>query len=202
MQNVNAKDDLRVQRTRKMLEDAMIELTVEKGFSSLTVRDITERARVNRSTFYRHYLDKYDLLSQYMTGLESLTADDESMWEDDSEDIPNGLVRLLRHVKRYGDFYRVMLGGLGDPVFVQRFRQNTVDRFRELIASYEPKLDPKGPPLDMRLSYVSCAGIGAIMWWLESEKPCSAEQLAAWLGNLSTTSMGLPPWIHDNAVSN
>jgi AcrR family transcriptional regulator len=202
-QNSNTRDDLRVQRTRRLLEDAMIELTVEKGFSSLTVRDITERAMVNRSTFYRHYLDKYDLLTQYMTSLSSLTytAEDESMWDQSapvSDDVPAGLVRLLRHVQRFGDFYRVMLGGLGDPVFVQRFRQNTEDRFRYLLSHYEQEDDPKAPPLDLRLSYISCAVIGALMWWLENDRPCSVEQLVRWLGSMSSTSMGLPPWTREN----
>jgi AcrR family transcriptional regulator len=55
-------EDLRVRRTRKTLQEALIALTIEKGFAAVTVRDITERAMVNRSTFYRHYLDKYELL--------------------------------------------------------------------------------------------------------------------------------------------
>lgn len=201
MQNSNTKDDLRVQRTRKMLEDAMIELTVEKGFSSLTVRDITDRARVNRSTFYRHYLDKYDLLTQYMTTLSPLMVEDTSQWgKPDENDLASGnllplrLVKLLEHVERFGDFYRVMLGGLGDPVFVQRFRQNTEERFRYLISYYEQETDPKAPPLELRLSYVSCATIGAIMWWLESDQPCSIEELARWMSRMSTASVGLTSW--------
>ncbi|MBZ0292889.1 MAG: TetR/AcrR family transcriptional regulator, partial [Anaerolineae bacterium] len=52
-------EDLRVRRTRKLLQQALIELTVERGFSEITVGDIAERAMGNRSTFYRHYLDKY-----------------------------------------------------------------------------------------------------------------------------------------------
>lgn len=60
-QKSETTEDLRVLRTRKLLQQAFIELTVEKGFATLTVRDITKRAMVNRSTFYRHYLDKYDL---------------------------------------------------------------------------------------------------------------------------------------------
>src|ERR1043165_5952074 len=73
MQKSEAMEDLRVRRTRKLLQQAFIELTVEKGFAALTVRDITERAMVNRSTFYRHYLDKYDLLEQYMNETYELT---------------------------------------------------------------------------------------------------------------------------------
>jgi AcrR family transcriptional regulator len=58
--------DLRVRRTRKVLKSALIELTIEKGFAAVTVQDIADRAMINRATFYRHYLDKYDLLGQYM----------------------------------------------------------------------------------------------------------------------------------------
>ena len=66
MQKLDDALYLRVRRTRKLLQQALIEGTVEKGFAALTVRDITERAMVNRSTFYRHYLDKYDLLEQHL----------------------------------------------------------------------------------------------------------------------------------------
>ena len=66
MQKLDGVEDLRVRRTRKLLTQALIEGTMEKGFAALTVRDITRRAMVNRSTFYRHYLDKYDLLEQHL----------------------------------------------------------------------------------------------------------------------------------------
>ncbi len=46
--------NLRVRRTRKLLRNALISLTMEKGFAAVTVRDITERAMVNRGTFYHH----------------------------------------------------------------------------------------------------------------------------------------------------
>jgi AcrR family transcriptional regulator len=53
--------DPRVKRTRKLLHDAFDSLLAEKGFESITVQDIAERATVNRATFYAHYQDKYHL---------------------------------------------------------------------------------------------------------------------------------------------
>src|SRR5258708_14731037 len=58
--------DLRVKRTHKVLQEALIELTVQKGFSAVAVSDITKYAGVNRGTFYRHYEDKFDLLNHYV----------------------------------------------------------------------------------------------------------------------------------------
>src|SRR5215469_13383088 len=55
--------DLRVRRTRMALQEALIDLIEEKGFDAVTVGDIAERAMVNRTTFYRHYPDKYALVT-------------------------------------------------------------------------------------------------------------------------------------------
>src|SRR5512133_930936 len=56
------KLDPRVKRTRQLLEQAFLEVVAEKGFQSVSVQDITEKAGVNRATFYAHFPDKYALL--------------------------------------------------------------------------------------------------------------------------------------------
>jgi AcrR family transcriptional regulator len=55
--------DLRIRRTQANLREALIDLIEEKGFDAVTVGDIAERAMVNRATFYRHYPDKYALVT-------------------------------------------------------------------------------------------------------------------------------------------
>jgi len=54
--------DRRMQRTRQVLQRAFIEVAHEKRMVATTVQDITERADVNRGTFYLHFADKYALL--------------------------------------------------------------------------------------------------------------------------------------------
>lgn len=56
------KLDPRVRRTRNLIEQAFGELLTEKGFQFITVQDITERAEINRATFYAHFPDKFALL--------------------------------------------------------------------------------------------------------------------------------------------
>jgi AcrR family transcriptional regulator len=56
------KTDPRIARTTGLIDDAFIALLGEKGFEKLAVQDITERAGINRATFYAHYCDKYALL--------------------------------------------------------------------------------------------------------------------------------------------
>ncbi|WP_313132360.1 TetR/AcrR family transcriptional regulator [Anaerocolumna sp.] len=52
----------RTQYTRMVLQDSLIELMKEKSISKITIKELCEKADVNRTTFYAHYTDQYDLL--------------------------------------------------------------------------------------------------------------------------------------------
>jgi AcrR family transcriptional regulator len=49
--------------------NALLDLIVERGYEELTVQDIVNRANVGRSTFYKHFLDKRELLLNGVDGL-------------------------------------------------------------------------------------------------------------------------------------
>lgn len=57
-------NDLRVMKTQSALMNSFLELLKTKNFKQITVQDLCDRAMVRRSTFYRHYNDKYDLLNE------------------------------------------------------------------------------------------------------------------------------------------
>jgi AcrR family transcriptional regulator len=199
-------EDLRVRRTRKLLKRALVELTIEKGFVNITVSDIAERAMVNRSTFYRHYVDKYDLLSQYIEEVIALihAQEGEPSQENGPDQTPTyegnrqpyqpsvGLVRILRHVQTNADFYRVLLGENGAPALcAQSFRRFIKQQFRHMLPDHDEQADLSRPPIDLSVNYILHAGIGAILWWLENDQPCTPEQFAVWLNQFSTADMSV-----------
>ena len=61
------KLDPRVKRTRNLILQAFGSLLAEKGFESISVQDITEKAEINRATFYKHFVDKYALLDYFVS---------------------------------------------------------------------------------------------------------------------------------------
>lgn len=192
-QNATNQDDLRVRRTRKMLQQALIDLTIEKGFAAITIQDITERAMVNRSTFYRHYLDKCDLMGQYMHDVYALISNEAFIPADEWQNTPikpAGLVNLLRHIQDHAAFYKIMLGPQGDAGFTDDFRKNIEKRLQFLLKYYS-NTTPDMPPLTLCLSYLASAAVGAIIWWLESNLSCSPEQLALWISDLSMKSVDI-----------
>lgn len=56
------KEDLRIQKTRRDLRNAIIELIKEKPIEKISVTEICDKAMVNRMTFYKYYEDKFTLL--------------------------------------------------------------------------------------------------------------------------------------------
>jgi AcrR family transcriptional regulator len=186
-------EDVRVQRSRELLQHALFELVIEKGFTAVTVRDIARRAKVNRSTFYRHYLNKYDLLNRYLDQLQRHVAEAASRAENTAvrERVPGGLLLLVQHIQEHAPFYRVMLGTQGDQAFTHRFRQVSEQRYRSLVARFADRSAPQDPPTELQVQYISYAFVGAVLWWLENDQPSSAEQFALWLSRLSLASAGL-----------
>jgi AcrR family transcriptional regulator len=54
--------DPRVKRTRGLILKSFGDLLAEKSFDSISVQDVTNKAQINRATFYKHFQDKYKLL--------------------------------------------------------------------------------------------------------------------------------------------
>ncbi len=180
MQKLDGSEDLRVHRTRKSLEQALIEGTVEKGFEALTVRDITRRAMVNRSTFYRHYLDKYDLLEQHLNAIYQGLEEEGRIVEEGRYE---GLIELLKQLQQFSNFYRLVLGTHSDTFLSLRFRQQTQQHCRAYFQQTFPEAtaDPDTLPFDLKFTTVSSAASSALLWWLEQERPSTPEQFAHWM---------------------
>jgi len=56
----------RVKMTRSLISQASGELLAAKGSETISVQDVTDTAEINRATFYRHFVDKYDLMDYTM----------------------------------------------------------------------------------------------------------------------------------------
>lgn len=59
------KSDLRVQKTIRQIDQSLLSALKDTAFDRITVEMLCRKAMINRSTFYRYYEDKYDLLKSY-----------------------------------------------------------------------------------------------------------------------------------------
>lgn len=56
------KQDARITRTLQLIRQAFLELLTEKGFEQMTVQDILDKTLINRSTFYKHFANKNEVV--------------------------------------------------------------------------------------------------------------------------------------------
>ncbi len=182
--------DLRIRRTHKFLQEAMIELITEKGFEAITVGDIAERAMINRATFYRHYQDKYDLVAKIFEEtanhlVENMKPLHKDTRQSATENPPEIWIQLFEHVAENARLYRAMLGKNGSSWFAARMREHTIKLMLERARQYEQQVEPRqqiepAMPQELPGMQLSHVLIGTIVWWLESEKSYTPRQMATW----------------------
>jgi AcrR family transcriptional regulator len=185
--------DPRVIRTRKLLRDALIELIPERGYDAITVKDITDRATLNRATFYLHYRDKEDLLDRGF----------EEIWHELTRGnpfphAPGGRLSLdathetvrtdFEHLARHAAFYRVMIGRDGVGHFIHRMQQHVYATTAERLAGLPVHRSPTDPPLDVVLQFIASAYVGLMQWWLEHDMPSSPDEMAGTIVKLYDVS--------------
>lgn len=184
---MNKNTDLRVKRTEKLIFDALIQCTIKKGFSAVTVSDITLAAGINRATFYRHYKDKVDVLNQYSrTVFAMLNEENKILNNKESYSLPEDLVKVFEHVSENALFYRVMLGKNGNPDFVEKIRNYIQMRIKNSLPS---TLTVDETLLNLYIVYSAHASFGAVLWWLENDMPYSPEEMIRVLQHLESKNL-------------
>lgn len=168
--------NLRVRRTQKLLQDALIELIETDGFEVLTVGQITERAMISRAAFYRNYQDKYDLVERIFA--EAMQALSNAVALPATAHSPQIWVNFFTHIDENDRLYGALLGRKGSPWFVQKMRTSLI----ELLKQYEHLSSPDHPvyPATYVLipNLLAAIIIETITWWLEQGKPYPAEEVA------------------------
>jgi len=193
-------EDRRVQRTRKLLLDALMELMLEKGYETVTIQDIIDRANVGRSTFYAHYLDKEALLLSGFEQLRQFLTQHVGM----APAAAKGTNRLtlgfslamLQHVQSHHRMHQAIFGKPSGAIVQQQFQRIVADLVRREIAALVPSGTPLAVPLDVVVQYTASAFLALMTWWLDQKMPCSVEEMDRMFRALVspgiTAALGLP----------
>ncbi len=171
--------DRRVLRTKGMLSEALFALIIERGYESITVQDIAERANIGRATFYLHYHDKEQLLEDSLLTL----MDELTKYMEQSPALPSTYrelsVRFFRHVAEQHELYRAMLKSDGPPFILSTLSRNLVLILQHRVL--KPLFDESKQQIDPELLAMHAAGslLFLAMWWLNHNLTPPAEELGA-----------------------
>ncbi len=184
MKTTEEQIDLRVRRTHKLLWEALMAELSQRNFEEITVKEICERAMVHRTTFYKHYEDKYALLEQGMRQMyDALVAEWHTPLSEVSGDNPPPLyfIRLFEHVAQHQQFYKLMLCGDGVGRF-QKLVKNYITEVAEAkMRELAPESEPLTVPLAMHVQFFAGAVLSLLAWWLENDRPLTPHQMAQYL---------------------
>ncbi|AZU63950.1 TetR/AcrR family transcriptional regulator [Neobacillus mesonae] len=186
----------RVNRTKRLIRDTLTELIEEKGFEGVTVRDLTERAKINRGTFYLHYRDKYDLLEQsedeIIKGIVQLVHEispiEAVAYTSQNEPFPI-IQKLFEHFQENANFMKVILGPKGDPAFQVKLRELITETFLNKMAE-EINSEEMQVPVEFLTTYVSAAHVGVIQHWLETGMEKSPREMTLILAKMTLLGPG------------
>ncbi|WP_173275913.1 TetR/AcrR family transcriptional regulator [Paenibacillus sp. NEAU-GSW1] len=180
------KADLRKKRTKRLLRTALLELVEEKGLERVTVRDLTERAEINRGTFYLHYRDVPDFMErlsgEIFDGMKSLLTQlnpyEIKQYAEKGVPYP-GAVQVLNYVAQNADYFRVILGPNGDTRFSMKVKEFMSDHLYSHV--FSKASDEFKFPRDYLIAFITSANIGLYTHWILNGMSMPVEELALFI---------------------
>jgi AcrR family transcriptional regulator len=142
------KPEIRVQVTRKVLQDSLIRLMETKPILNITNREICESAGISRTTFYHYYKDQYDLLRQIEE--QTFIEADKIIQRHTKEAIKTGsrgvaviLQDILQFIANNSNSIQVLLSENGDSAFQKKFFRNGIEGIRHFTEAIGVKSQNK-----------------------------------------------------------
>ena len=153
------KQDLRVVKSRAAIENAFINLVEIKGFQNITIKEIAEKAVVNRNTIYLNYGSKEDILESIVnSSVEKYFGTIDSNYfktiSINKKNIKNFYVNLFKAVDENIELYRILLTDQSSAGHVQ---MELARLKKELLSLFEPTEMTK-----MKISFVTNGVLGVV----------------------------------------
>lgn len=163
---MNTKNNQRTRLSKMLFKNALMDLLKEKGsINKVSVRELCDRAELNRSTFYAHYQEPKDLLMEIETEL--LDATEEHLKKIGAENEIGAhkyILSFLQYIRQNDKPFRALLIDSTDPEFRSRFMQQTIIQFVENLRIVLSK------ELEQYIfSYILNGSTGIIIQWIRSD---------------------------------
>lgn len=167
------KEDRRVKYTKALLRDALVEMLKERHISQVSIKALCEAADVNRSTFYAHYADQYDLLHQLeQEMLQNVTQYLEAAEYSDRLPLSyQTLKKILEYIRANADIFKVLLS-----------ENSSVNFSKDIMKLAQILAMPATETTDRRtVEYITVFGttgcVSVLSKWLQDGMPESTDEI-------------------------
>ncbi len=183
------KTDRRVQRTRQLLQNALMELIEEKGYEAVTIEDITERANLGRTTFYLHFRAKEDLfLSSHMQGMMNFRFGIYTKEELLSDNPPANMPSIFEYLRENRTTFQIMRHGKDAPMIMRAIHDIVT---RNLLESIEAAFDESQSniPFSALANYIVGSQLAFMTWWVERHIKYTPQEMALMFHHLQRAAI-------------
>ena len=170
--------DRRVRKTKDILKRSLIILMKEKSINSITVKELCEKADINRGTFYLHYVDIFNILDEIEKELFEEFQDMILSHEISKSQIITKpiLEDIFTFVANNSDFCMIVLCERGDVAFVKKIVSIIYEKgYNDWINIFK-QTDKE--LFDKYYSFILYGAIGLIDYWLKNGLKESPEYMA------------------------
>ena len=163
---MNTKNNQRTRLSKILIKNALMDLLSEKGsVTKISVRELCERADLNRSTFYAHYSEPKELLEEVEAELLDATREHlQKIGAENDIGAHRYLLSFLMYIKENDKPFRTLLIDAGDPEFRSKFMQQSIIQFVENLNISFPKDQEQ-----YIYSYILNGSTGVIIQWMRSD---------------------------------
>lgn len=183
------KTDRRVRRTKKLLADTLLTLLETKKLKNISVKELCEKADVNRGTFYLHYSDIYDMMEQMEAGLLEQFRALVSPYEAQALRLdPYPLIYdMLLFTDQNARLFKILLGPESDASYLSKLKSIVCDHFLDgWLAEYEQEDQTR---LKYSYDFIAAGWTGLIESWLFSEQQEPIEEMASLASTIISVGM-------------
>lgn len=172
--------DRRVKYTKKTIKECFFELLNEKEINKITVSELCAKADINRATFYRYYIDIYDLLEkiqdEFIEELKVISSQkDYTVFSFSKE--------MLQVFLNNKDLLNVVFKTQNHIYFLNDFLDIAYDKCKNKWTKETENLDEKD--IEFAATFIFNGAIGVINYWVQNEFTESVDEIASVIEELS-----------------
>ena len=180
----SGKDDRRVKYTKMVLKDCFIKLLEKKDISQISIKEICADADINRTTFYAHYTDQYDLLRKIENELLDNISVHLTRFDQKDSDINAVLLaeKIFDYLKENARLCKLLLSERGDFSFQKRVMILVYDKIISEITD-DKKISKEDAEYVYAFTITGCVGI--VQKWLDEDMKKTSYFMAEMVINLT-----------------
>ena len=183
---MNTKNNQRTRLSKLLFKNALMDLLKEKGsVAKISVRELCDRAELNRSTFYTHYNEPKDLLYEIETELLDATEEHlKKIGEENDAGAHKYILSFLQYIRQNDKQFRTLLIDTADPDFRSRFMQQSIIQFVNNLRIELPK------ELEQYIfSYILNGSTGIIIQWIRSDYAVNENEIVNLLFSINQSAL-------------